>query len=33
MADFPRWQEVRGGIIAGADGEQAAPEAGDRNRN
>ena len=32
MADFPTCQEVRGGIIAGADSEQTIAEARQRNR-
>jgi DNA-binding XRE family transcriptional regulator len=31
MTEFPRWQDVRGGIVAGAGGEEAITEA--RNRN
>jgi len=31
MTEFPRWQDVRGGIVAGAGGEEAIAEA--RNRN
>jgi DNA-binding XRE family transcriptional regulator len=31
MTEFPRWQDVRGGIVAGAGGEEAVAEA--RNRN
>ena len=27
MTDFPRWQVVRGGIVAGAGGEEAVAEA------
>ena len=32
MTDFPRWQDVRGGIVAGAGGEQAVAEARQRNQ-
>ena len=31
MTEFPRWQDVRSGIVAGAGGEEAIAEA--RNRN
>ena len=31
MTEFPRWQDVRGGIVAGAGGEEAIAQA--RNRN
>jgi DNA-binding XRE family transcriptional regulator len=31
MTEFPRWQDVRGGIVAGVGGEEAITEA--RNRN
>jgi DNA-binding XRE family transcriptional regulator len=31
MTEFPRWQDVRGGIVAGVGGEEAVTEA--RNRN
>ena len=31
MTEFPRWQDVRNGIVAGAGGEEAIAEA--RNRN
>ena len=32
MTEFPRWQDVRDGIVAGADGEQAVAEARRRNQ-
>ena len=32
MTDFPRWQDVRGGIVAGAGGEEAVAEARQRNQ-
>ena len=32
MTDFPRWQDVRGGIVAGAGGEEAVTEARHRNQ-
>jgi DNA-binding XRE family transcriptional regulator len=32
MTDFPRWQDVRGGIVTGAGGEQAVAEARRRNQ-
>ena len=31
MTEFPRWQDVRGGIVAGAGGEEAIAEARSRN--
>ena len=32
MTDFPRWQDVRGGIVAEAGGEQAVADARRRNQ-
>ena len=32
MTEFPRWQDVRGGIVAGAGGEEAIAEARGRNQ-
>jgi len=32
MTEFPRWQDVRDGIVAGAGGEQAVAEARRRNK-
>ena len=32
MTDFPRWQDVRGGIVAGAGGEEAVTGARQRNQ-
>jgi hypothetical protein len=32
MTDFPRWQDVRGGIVAGAGGGEAVTEARQRNQ-
>jgi DNA-binding XRE family transcriptional regulator len=32
MTDFPRWQDVRAGIVAGAGGEEAVTEARHRNQ-
>jgi DNA-binding XRE family transcriptional regulator len=32
MTDFPRWQDVRGGIVTGAGGEQSVAEARRRNQ-
>ena len=33
MTEFPRWQDVRSGIVAGAGGEQAVAEAHQRNQS
>ena len=33
MTEFPRWQDVRGGIVAGVGGEEAIPEARNRNQS
>jgi len=33
MTEFPRWQDVRGGIVAGAGGEEAITEARNRNQS
>ena len=32
MTEFPRWQDVRDGIVAGAGGEEAVAEARHRNQ-
>ena len=33
MTEFPRWQDVRGGIVAGVGGEEAITEARNRNQS
>ena len=33
MTEFPRWQDVRGGIVAGVGGEDAITEARKRNQS
>jgi DNA-binding XRE family transcriptional regulator len=33
MTDFSRWQDVRGGIVAGVGGEEAITEARNRNQS
>jgi DNA-binding XRE family transcriptional regulator len=32
MTDFPKWQDVRGGIVAGGGGEEAVTQARQRNQ-
>jgi len=33
MTEFPSWQDVRGGIVAGVGGEEAITEARNRNQS